>query len=78
MKHICQLLPVFTAGTLTTKKVLQFAYLSIRTILLVVQANVRAKIDNFVTFSVYFDNFKVGSEQNLSKDARKKMKKGPF
>ena len=54
------------AGTLTTKKVLQFAYLSIRTILLVVQANIRAKIDTFVTFWVYFDNFKVGSEQNLT------------
>ena len=41
-------------------------YKSIRTILLVVQANVRAKIDNFVTFLVYFDNFKVDSEQNLT------------
>ena len=39
---------------------------SIRTVLLVVQANVRAKIDNFVTFLVYFDNSKVDFEQNLT------------
>ena len=39
---------------------------SIWTILLEIQAHVRAKIDHFMTFWVYFDNFKVESEQNIT------------